>query len=104
MRRRDLLLLVGGAAVWWPNSLLAQQAGKTARIGVLGWNKANPVMSPAYRSLLEELRRLGFSEGQNLTVEVRPSDQDLPASCGISEGVDPPEGRRAGRARSRVLR
>ena len=46
---------------------------------MLGVNRTNPVMTPAYRSLLDELRRLGFNEGQNLTVELRPSDQDPPA-------------------------
>ena len=77
MRRRNFVALLGGAAFAWPNLLAAQQSGKTSRIGVLGWNKANPVMTPAYRSLVEELRRLGFNEGQNLTIEVRPSDQDM---------------------------
>jgi putative ABC transport system substrate-binding protein len=35
-------------------------------------------MAPAYRAFLDELRRSGFSEGQNLIVDQRPTDQDLP--------------------------
>ena len=102
MRRRDLVALLGGAAFAWPNLLAAQQSGKTSRIGVLGWNIANPVMTPAYRSLVEELRRLGFNEGQNLTIEVRPSDQDMPKLVTAANGTHRPEGRRPSRARNGI--
>ena len=53
----------------WP--LRAQQAGKTFRIGVFSGSPDNPIMGPAYRAFLEELQKLGFTEGQNLTVEFR---------------------------------
>jgi putative tryptophan/tyrosine transport system substrate-binding protein len=78
MRRREFITLIGGAAAAWPLAARAQQAGKSARIGVFA-GAHNPVMAPAYRAFLDELRRAGFNEGQNLTVEQQPSDQDLPA-------------------------
>jgi putative ABC transport system substrate-binding protein len=77
MKRREFITLLGGAAVW-PLAARAQQAGKSARIGVFA-GAHNPVIGPAYRVFLDELRRAGFSEGQNLTVEQRPADQDSPA-------------------------
>jgi putative ABC transport system substrate-binding protein len=76
-RRREFITLLVGAAAAWPLTARAQQAGLAARIGVFA-GATIPVMAPAYRAFLDELRRLGFSEGQNLIVELRPPDQDWP--------------------------
>jgi putative tryptophan/tyrosine transport system substrate-binding protein len=78
MRRREFITLVGGAAAW-PLGARAQQSSKPFRIGVFSATTSNPVMGPAYLAFLDELRRLGFTAGQNLTVDHRPSDQDLSA-------------------------
>ena len=37
------------------------------------------MLAGAYRAFLEELHKLGFNEGQNLIVDLRRPDQDLPA-------------------------
>src|SRR5882672_3469669 len=81
MRRRDFIALLGGTSIPWSLPLYAQQSAKRTRIGVLGGSSAtdNPVMGPAYRAFVEEMRRLGFDEGQNLIVERRSSDQDFSA-------------------------
>jgi putative tryptophan/tyrosine transport system substrate-binding protein len=66
MRRREFITLVGGATLAWPLAAHAQEAGRTYRIGG---------MSPSPRSarynaaILDELRRFGFIEGQNLTID-----------------------------------
>ena len=78
MRRRDVLSLLGGAAVSWPIGARAQQSGNVARIGVFA-GATNPVMAQPYRAFLEELGRFGFNEDQNLTIDLHRSDQDLPA-------------------------
>jgi putative tryptophan/tyrosine transport system substrate-binding protein len=78
MRRREFIVLLVGGAAARPPAARAQQPGKPARIAVFA-GAANPVMAPAYRAFLEELRRFGFNEGQNLTVDLHPTDQDLPA-------------------------
>jgi putative tryptophan/tyrosine transport system substrate-binding protein len=67
MRRREFIALVG-ASVTWPFAALAQQAGRTYRLGFL---VLAPRDVPLNVQLLDELRRLGFVEGQNLTVEFR---------------------------------
>src|SRR4051794_23842779 len=77
MRRRDFIALLGGTAIPWSLPLKAQQLGKPARIGVFGAATDNPVMGPAYRAFIDEMRRLGFDEAQNLIVEHRPTEQDL---------------------------
>jgi putative ABC transport system substrate-binding protein len=79
MYRRNVIALLGGTVISWPLPLRAQQIGKTARIGVFSAAADNPVMGPATRAFLDEMRRLGFGEGQNLIVEFRPTNRDLSA-------------------------
>ena len=67
MRRRELIALIG-ASVTWPFAALAQQAGRTYRIGGLSGSPRN---SPPTVAMFDELRRLGFIEGQNLTIDWR---------------------------------
>ena len=67
MRRREFIALFG-ASVAWPFAAMAQQAGRTYRLGGLS---ANPRNIPAFVAMFDELRRQGFIEGQNLTVEWR---------------------------------
>ena len=74
MRRREFVALMG-ASVTWPFAALAQQAGRTYRLGCL-W--ASPRGDdPAYKAFFDELRRRGFIEGQNLTVEYRAYGQHV---------------------------
>jgi putative ABC transport system substrate-binding protein len=68
VRRRDFITLVGGAAVAWPLAALAQEAGRTYRVGVLA---SVPRDSPATVAMFDELRQFGFIEGQNLTIDWR---------------------------------
>jgi putative ABC transport system substrate-binding protein len=79
MRRRDFIGLLGGAAAAWPHTTRAQQpVGRTARIGFLRApiTKADPVTGLGYPAFLDELKKSGFSEGQNLTIEAVRIDQD----------------------------
>ena len=68
MRRREFITLLGGAAAAWPFAALAQQAGRTYRVGGLS---SGPRNSPAIVAMFDELRRFGFIEGQNLTIDWR---------------------------------
>ena len=72
MRRRKFISLLVGATVTWPFAAMAQQAGRTYRLGCL---RASPRDSPINVAFFEELRRGGFTEGQNLTVEYRAFGQ-----------------------------
>lgn len=79
MERRDLIAVLGGAAMAWPLAVLAQQPKKVYRIaGVIPSGSAyflDERTNPRYwRPFFEELRRLGFVEGQNLTVERHAGD------------------------------
>jgi putative ABC transport system substrate-binding protein len=78
MRRREFITLLGGAAAAWPLAARAQQAGKVARVGFLGNDLDGPISGPGYKIFLAELRKLGFTEGQNLVVEYRRVDEGMP--------------------------
>jgi len=73
MRRREFIALAG-ASVAWPFAALAQQPGRTYRLGCL-W--AVPRDTAIATAFLNELRRRGFIEGQNLQVEWRVQQPDL---------------------------
>jgi putative tryptophan/tyrosine transport system substrate-binding protein len=67
MKRRDFITLVGGAAAAWPLAALAQDAGKTWRIAFIAH-----VPSIIYEEpLFDDLRELGYIEGQNIIIERR---------------------------------
>ena len=75
--RRQFISVLSGAAFAWPLAARAQQlAGRTARIGIVRPPLDNPVVSVGYPAFLDELKKSGFSEGQNLTIEVVREDQD----------------------------
>jgi putative ABC transport system substrate-binding protein len=71
MRRREFIALMG-ATVTWPFAAMAQQAGRTYRIGGLSSSSGPRNFSPPLVAMFDELRRLGFIEGQNLTIVWRP--------------------------------
>jgi putative tryptophan/tyrosine transport system substrate-binding protein len=76
--RRQFISVLGGAAVAWPFAARAQRpAARTARIGFLGPSRDNPVVGLGYPAFLDELKKSGFSVGQNLTIEVIREDQDV---------------------------
>jgi len=72
MRRRTFITLLGGGAAAWPFAAMAQQAGRTYHLGCLLPSPPNE-----YVAFFDELRRRGFIEGQNLTVEYRAYGQHV---------------------------
>jgi len=68
MQRREFIAALGSASVW-PLAARAQQTG-IAKVGLL-WPGAGPPVSPRMESFREGLRRSGYVEGQNVTIELR---------------------------------
>ena len=67
LKRRELLTLLGGAAVGWPLAARAQQlAGKVPRIGFLQGPRNENVAA-----FIQGLRDAGYIDGQNALIETR---------------------------------
>ena len=73
MRRREFIALFG-ASVTWPFAAMAQEPGRTYRLGGVS---VGPRSAPYWLVMFDELRRLGFIEGQNLTIEWRDYAQRI---------------------------
>ena len=71
MRRRQFIMLLGGAAAAWPFAARAQQAVKLYRIGILSPELPPPEFLDAFR---QGLRELGYVEGQTIAFEVRSAE------------------------------
>jgi putative tryptophan/tyrosine transport system substrate-binding protein len=71
LRRREFIALMG-ASITWPFAATAQQAGRTYRLGAL---LPLALDAPVNVAFLDEFRRRGFVEGQNLIVEWRAYGQ-----------------------------
>jgi putative ABC transport system substrate-binding protein len=69
MRRRDVLTLLGGAAVSWPRAGRAQQRAAPV-IGFLG-TETPDLFASRLRAYRQGLTELGFAEGRNVTIEYR---------------------------------
>ena len=67
IRRRAFITLLGGAAAAWPLAASGQEFGRIYRVGAL---IVSPRDAPHHVAFFDELRRLGFIDGQNLAVDV----------------------------------
>ena len=73
MRRREFVTLLGGAAVAWPLTARAQQAGKLPTIGFLGATTRLGA-SQWVAAFVQRLRELGWIEGRTIAIEYRWTD------------------------------
>lgn len=75
MRRRDFIMLIGGAAAW-PIASRAQLPKKVPRVGVL-WHAGSAAEEDVYlRVLTKALSDLGYIEGRTIVLEHRfPAEQ-----------------------------
>ena len=78
MKRRELIWLIGGAAVAWPLAGRAQQGGGMPRIGVLLPASSDDADFQARVGVfLQVLGQLGWMIGRNLRVDIRWGTSDI---------------------------
>jgi putative ABC transport system substrate-binding protein len=71
IRRRDFITLLGGGAAAWPFATAAQ-TDRTRRVGVLMNYAATQAEGQAsINAFIQELHQLGWSDGQNLRLDIR---------------------------------
>jgi ABC-type uncharacterized transport system substrate-binding protein len=89
MRRRELIILLGGAALLDAPIGRAQEPGRVYRLGIMTLNLRE---NANYVAMFDELRRSGFVEGQNLQVvgrfSMRVEEAPEVAAMLVAAGVD----------------
>jgi len=77
MHRRDVISLIGGAALSWPLAAHAQQTGRMRRIGVLiAVSQSDQDVRSGLDVFLQSFRALGWTEGRDFMIEYRWGDAD----------------------------
>ena len=72
MRRRDFIIVLGGAAFTGSFAVSAQQTDRMRRVGVLmGYGEADPEAKAFLAEFRQGLSALGWIEGRNLRMDVR---------------------------------
>jgi putative tryptophan/tyrosine transport system substrate-binding protein len=83
MRRREFIALLGGTAIGWPLSVVAQSPDRKRKIGVLwGFAATDLEWSQRFGAFSQALQALGWAEGRNLAFEIRHAvgkPDELPA-------------------------
>ncbi len=76
MRRREIITLIGGVAAAWPLAARSAQQPRR-RVGVLMNDVATDAAAKAFvAAFVQQLRRLGWIEGENLQIEYRWNQGD----------------------------
>ena len=73
MKRREFIILLGGAVGGWPFAAIAQSPAKVYRIGLLSTGAALADTSPQGAPLIRGLAQYGYALGRNLAFERRGS-------------------------------
>jgi len=72
MKRREFIILAGGAAGAWPLAARAQQGERMRRVGLLmPYPETETEMQTRVRAFKEELQRLGWTEGSKIEFDER---------------------------------
>ena len=73
MRRREFIMLLGGAAAAWPSAASAQE--RVRRVGVLSNPGADDAeMQSRTSTFVQGLQQLGWTVGRNLQIDYRWSN------------------------------
>ena len=69
------MIALGASALASPFTALAQQSGKSPRIGFLYFgSRRSAIEAGRYGAFVESMRELGYAEGKNLVIEARFAD------------------------------
>src|SRR5262245_27222672 len=77
LKRREFIVLLGGAVAGWPLAARAQQSERMRLVCMLeGISADTPGVKTRHATFLEALRQLGWTPGYNVQIEVRYAEGD----------------------------
>jgi len=86
MKRREIITLLGGAAVAWPLASRAQQSEPMRRVGVLMNRAANDSEGQAFVAAFQlSMQQLGWIAGRNVQIDTRWGANDADRDRKYSE-------------------
>jgi putative ABC transport system substrate-binding protein len=72
MKRREFIILLGGAVLAWPVAVHAQQPEHLRRVGVvIPFPENDPASQARVAAFAQALERLGWVEGKNIRIDYR---------------------------------
>ena len=77
MRRREFILLIGGAAATWPLAARAQEPSGVRRIGVLMNISDDAEGKARLAAFRQSLEQLGWIDGRNVRIDTKWADGDV---------------------------
>jgi putative ABC transport system substrate-binding protein len=83
MRRRDFIKVIAGSAVVWPLAARAQNPGRIYRVAIFSTTGRDRVWH-LHQALIESLRGLGYTDGQNVIFENRFAEGKMERLASIS--------------------
>jgi putative ABC transport system substrate-binding protein len=87
MRRRDVLQIIASALAITPDTIAAQTAAKTYRIGTLTVGPPMPPTEGAGKMLVEGLAKRGYKLGENLAYETRGAAGKIPQMANLMQDL-----------------
>src|SRR5262245_32902760 len=78
MRRRDFMMIIGGAAAGWQLAARAQHGDRGRRIAVLiGDDENDPEQKRRFSAFTQALADLGWTDGRNVRMDLRGASGDI---------------------------
>ncbi len=75
LRRRDLIAMLGGVGMSWPNGARAQPRERMRRVGMLvGASPDDPISRLVDDALNDEMKHLGWTQGENYRLDIRSAN------------------------------
>jgi putative ABC transport system substrate-binding protein len=84
LNRRTFLAMIAGGMVAAPLAAEGQQGGKVWRIGLLSYAASDSGGAARWKAFREQLRELGYVEGQNVFFESRWGDVQVGRLRGLA--------------------
>jgi len=85
MRRRALLCSIAGVTIIWAGPIIAQPADRVRRIGIFhAYEEADPEARAQISAFREELSKLGWVEGRNVVIDLKPGAVEAEALLPIA--------------------